>query len=100
MEDALEGLELPTVNVISQYFRLNEETGALDGDYPGLTSVLLDELARRAEFTWRDSYAVTSEPNIERRRNWTELLQWTAETYDVSLDWWAHSISRMHVHWY
>jgi len=92
LENALKGTELRTVNVISQYFRLGE-TGALDEEYPGLVAVLLDELARLGEFTWRNTYAVTPAPI--NGKTWTNLLQWTTETYDVSTDWWASSLVRM-----
>eukprot|EP00588_Corethron_pennatum_P029704 CAMPEP_0194313844 /NCGR_PEP_ID=MMETSP0171-20130528/10691_1 /TAXON_ID=218684 /ORGANISM="Corethron pennatum, Strain L29A3" /LENGTH=567 /DNA_ID=CAMNT_0039068977 /DNA_START=114 /DNA_END=1817 /DNA_ORIENTATION=- len=92
LENALKGTELRTVNAISQYFRL-DETGALDEEYPGLTAVLLDELARLGEFAWRDTYAVTPAPI--KGKTWTHLLQWTSETYDVSVDWWANSLHRM-----
>jgi hypothetical protein len=33
-----------------------EETGDFDEDYPGLQITLLDELARRAGFEWRNSW--------------------------------------------
>jgi hypothetical protein len=91
LETALEGLELHTVHAISQYFQLKD--GAIDEEYPGLTAVILDELASRAKFTWRNSYATTGPPVAGK--TWTELLQWTTGTYDLSVDWWAQSIDRL-----
>lgn len=70
LEDALQGLQLrPMISVRSQeYFRLvgcttiggnnGASTGGmiLDETNPGVIAILLDELSRRAGFTWRDSY--------------------------------------------
>jgi len=93
LEEALKGLELRTVSIISPYFKLNNETGALDEEYPRLTAVLLDELARLGQFTWRNTYAVTTPPIADK--SWTELLKWSVDTYDVSIDWWPKSLDRL-----
>jgi hypothetical protein len=55
--------------------------------------VLMDELRARAGCTWRDSFAVSGSPPEDE--TWTDLLEWTAETYDVSLDWWMSSLERL-----
>lgn len=93
LADALEGMKLRAVLGETQYFRLNRETGALDEDYPGLQPIILDELARRAKFTWRDSYAVVAETPVGGK-TYTELLLWTVENYDVSVSWWMNSVKR------
>ena len=54
---------------------------------------IMDELAERAGFQWRNSFAVI---NDEIGNNtFTDLLEWTTSTYDISLDWWTFDIRRM-----
>ena len=48
----------------------------------GLTAELMDELARRAKFTWRDSFGIFRDPGNE---TWTDVLVWGIDTYDVSM---------------
>ena len=88
--DALEGLNLSAVFRANKYFQLDGDN--VDASYPGLTGVLMDELARRAKFTWRNSFATVGTP-IDGR-SFTELLDWTTETYDISVNWWTWSSSR------
>jgi hypothetical protein len=71
----------------------DEETGAINKVYPGIMPVLRDELCARAGCTWRDSFAVSGSP--PEGKTWTDLQEWTAETYDVSLDWWMASLERL-----
>eukprot|EP00550_Attheya_septentrionalis_P005091 CAMPEP_0198283400 /NCGR_PEP_ID=MMETSP1449-20131203/2997_1 /TAXON_ID=420275 /ORGANISM="Attheya septentrionalis, Strain CCMP2084" /LENGTH=577 /DNA_ID=CAMNT_0043979985 /DNA_START=22 /DNA_END=1755 /DNA_ORIENTATION=- len=92
LENALEGLELRVVVGTNQYFQLTN--GTIDEDYPGLTARLLDELAGRGKFTWRNSFAVSTFVPTENK-TWTELLKWTTDTYDVSATWWAQSVDRL-----
>lgn len=76
LADALEGFQLRPILGETQFFRLDPETGGLNEEYPGLLVVILDEVARRAGFTWRDSYAAIDDMPIQGR-TYTELLQWT-----------------------
>jgi len=95
---ALEGLQLHTAAGKSQFFRtqgdnsLYHEDTAIDPKNPGLLAVLLDELAFRGRFTWRDAFAVYDGPGD---KSWTELLCWTIENFDVSADWWVESLGRL-----
>lgn len=91
---ALKGVALRPVLAQSEFFSLDSE-GRIPSDYPGLTAVLLDELCspQRADCTWRDSFSVTDPPPTGK--TWTDLLEWTTHTYDVSVDWWASSVERM-----
>lgn len=93
LKDALSGLQLNTVmaNYKGAYFNYDPNTG-IDWEYPGLQAVIMDELANRGKFTWRDSFGVFMEPN---NATWTELLIWSADTYDVSVDWWSRSLERL-----
>ena len=90
---ALNNTAIRPVLVVGEYFHLDEETGAINAEYPGLVAVLLDEFCSRAKCTWRDSYAVVDAP--DKNHTWTDLLEWTTQSYDLSVDWWAASAERM-----
>lgn len=93
LREALQGMQLrPILGVyVGGYFNYDDETG-IDKNDPGLAAVLLDELARRGQFTWRDSFAIYKEPT---NSSWTELLEWSVETYDINVDWWSRNLERM-----
>jgi hypothetical protein len=92
LRDALEGFELHSLLTMTDYFRL-DKNGAINENNPGLVPNILDELAKRGGFTWRNSFAVTNGPGDIL--TWTDLLAWATESYDVSADWWIHSIERI-----
>jgi hypothetical protein len=104
LKKALEGLDLtvaitnypsPTEN---ELFSLDPVTGGIkEGDDPGLFVVLLDEVARRAGFRWRNSY-VAIDPltaDVDGNKTWTDLLQWEVNHFDIAADYWARSQERM-----
>lgn len=74
------------------YLNLNDD-GSLNEDYPGLMAVLLDEVARRGEFTWRDSYFVHGD-NVPADKTWTDMAVWLVDHYDVAAWWWFALYSR------
>ena len=89
---ALEGLEIRVNMRLNAYFELDEE-GKINEDYPGLTAVLLDEVAKRGKFTWRDSYSILGRPI--GGKSWTDMLVWSANTYDVVASWWDNTLDRV-----
>ena len=97
LKDALAGvrLNLGIAAYPEAYFRYDPKTG-IDREYPGLAGVILDELARRAKFTWRDSFGVTGDP-AEQNATWKELLMWSIDTYDLHIEWWAQNLERMNM---
>jgi hypothetical protein len=56
---------------------------------------VLDELAKRAGFSWRTSFGVASVAQIGNNRTIEDLLQWTAQTYDLSVAQWARAVKRI-----
>lgn len=97
LTDALEGLQLRTSIVEGKFFHTREgPTGRIvDPVYPGIIGLLLDELATRAGFTWRDSWALLREPQSGANETFTELLAWSAEFFDVSAFWWDNTVERL-----
>ena len=91
LKDALRGFELHALVRVGDFARL-DENGALSVDNPGLSSLILDELASRAGFTWRDSFAITSGP--DENHTWAELLEWSTDVYDLSAEYFTHTIDR------
>ena len=69
--------------------------------YPGYHIILLDELAHRAGFHWRNSWGVASPATINDsyrlKPNATtdELLTWTVNTYDLSVTAWDITLERL-----
>jgi hypothetical protein len=102
LPNALRGLNL-TVG-ITQYATGKEASFfSLDADgriritSPGLFAVVLDEVARRAGFEWRNSFGVYPplDNTTDVNKTWTDILLWAIDTYDISMERWAHSIDRM-----
>jgi hypothetical protein len=99
IRDALSGLEL-SVGVVDQpnelYLNFKED-GTIDEDDPGIFVLLLDELARRANFTWRDSYARVLPPNTTANAmlTWTDVLVDSVNRYDLSFAEWVQSHERI-----
>ncbi|KAL3942954.1 MAG: hypothetical protein SGBAC_002943 [Bacillariaceae sp.] len=97
LKDSLRGRQLNVVlgGYKGAYFRYSPEEG-IDPVYPGISAVLLDEISRRAGFTWRSSFGVFIEPKgVEYNETWGDLLVWTVGAYDLSVDWWSRNLDRL-----
>ena len=90
LKDALNGLQINTVLQYGSgfpYFNYHPETG-IDSENPGIVADILDEMAKRANFTWRQSFAVYTGQDKSDNYTWTEMLKWATDTYDISIDKW------------
>jgi Ligand-gated ion channel len=102
LPDALSGLNL-TVAFTDDASSDKRFTlfGLLDGRIdeldPGLLVVILDEIARRAGFQWRNSFGTYNPIDIEvdGNKTWTDILLWTVETFDISNQIWGISTERI-----
>ena len=65
----------------------------INGSLPGLMAVLMDEVAERGKFTWRDSYIIHSD-NVPSGKTWTDLCIWLIDHYDVAVWFWYQLYSR------
>ena len=100
---ALDGLNL-TVAITKYtepyedaFFNLDED-GYIPEENPGLFVIVLDELARRAGFHWRDSFVAIDAvdmSNENRNRSQSELLEWQVNNFDISVDNWSKTVSRL-----
>ncbi|CAB9528993.1 receptor subunit 1 [Seminavis robusta] len=95
LKDALSGLALRPSFVAFEnpYFIYNSVEG-IASTSPGILAELMDAVAQRANFTWRTSFGVVESPEVYNM-TWTELLLWTVENYDISIEWWDHTVERM-----
>jgi Ligand-gated ion channel len=101
LKDALSGLDL-TVAITN--YKMGKEgdlfslqDGKVKEDDPGLFAVILDEVARRAGFTWRDTFVAFDplDSRIHGNKTWTDVLQWEVENFDISVDTWYRSADRI-----
>jgi hypothetical protein len=62
----------------------------------GLTAVILDEVAERAGFTWRNRFGSDKSINEaeDGNKTYTDLLIWSTDTYDISAGWWYQTNER------
>jgi hypothetical protein len=93
IRNALSGLALRPGVFQAEFFNIREEDGTINPEDPGLIAELLDELGRRGNFTWRDSFGITVDP--ENGRTFTDLLVWTSNTYDMTADWYPSTVKRL-----
>jgi len=94
LRSALNGLKLHALvgNYNDVYFKL-DENGAIDEQAPGFTAEILDALAERAGFTWRNSFGTYAKPG--ENHTYTDLLEWGTDHYDVVADWHNRDASRL-----
>lgn len=106
LRDALKGLDLTVAMTnyrgvggdADKLFQLDDQGRIPDTEQPGLFVVLLDEVARRAGFTWRHSFVTVDPVSAEdatQGKTWTDLLLWEINNFDLAVDYWARSAERM-----
>lgn len=93
LRDALRGLQSNVLFPNNLGFMYTPEYG-IDPVYGGLGVDIVDELAKRAGFTWRNSFGWSLAPTTYNM-TWTEQLWWGVNTYDIYLNRWDKSLERM-----
>jgi Ligand-gated ion channel len=100
--EALEGLNISVA--ITNYPQPNENyfftlssTGGIKEEDPGLFVVILDEIARRGKFEWRNTYSAIDpiDSMVDGNKTWSDLLLWELDHFDISADYWGRSTERM-----
>lgn len=77
------------------HVRHSNVDGSLDKDNPGILVNVMDRIATRGDFSWRDSFGVGLTPgNANNNATFSEILDWALETYDVSVGEWRNSVGR------
>lgn len=109
IRDLLEGLEL-SVGIVDQgndiFFRLNRSdpdpnNWNINKTDPGIFVRILDELASRGKFSWRESFAYVQPPRTNETNpatgmnyTWTDVLLDSVSRYDFSFAEWVHNQER------
>lgn len=99
MPEALNGMNI-SVHLIDwklgRTLRYDDD-GILDDYDPGLFVNILDQLAKRAGFEWRDNFGAGLTPSMDPdhpNASFTDVLTWGVDTYDISIGEWRNSKSR------
>jgi Ligand-gated ion channel len=102
LPDALRGLNL---TVAFSNFEFDTSTDALsrlsngriNENNPGIMVEIMDEVAKRAGFNWRNSFGAFTPINSSEDGNktWSDLLYWSVDVFDISCEVWGHSIERI-----
>jgi hypothetical protein len=79
------------------YFFSLTNDNRIDEKNPGLFAILLDELASRAGFEWRNSFIAHPplDPMTDGNKTWTDILTWAVTTFDISMERWSHTLERL-----
>jgi hypothetical protein len=101
LPNALQGLNITVLlpdyqNASPQDTLFKLVDGKINENDPGLLGIIMDEVARRGGFHWRNSFATFNPLNDteDGNRTWTDILIWSIETFDVSNHVWGNSIER------
>jgi len=103
LEDALRGLQLSVAMTNyagvpnEKYFFALGDDGKIKPDEPGLFVVIMDEIARRAGFQWRNSFVAIPplDASTDGNKTWTDLLEWEVNRFDIAADYWGKGTARM-----
>jgi hypothetical protein len=91
--DSLRGLKLNVMLLMGAFGGLNPVDGSIPSTNLGMDIIVLDELARRAGFTWRTTYGAVSTSNLTVP--FDDLLDWSIHTFDVSAVEWSRTRTRI-----
>ena len=100
LRDAMRGRQLsvsltrPPHSAPLGFVNVDADTGAVpQGRNAGFMIEVLDEVAARAGFSWRDSFSFFDNPETFGK-TWTDLVQWQIGAYDLSGEWWVPTMAR------
>lgn len=92
--DALQGLQLYVILAKEPLGGL-EKDGSISPDKPRLDVRILDELAARAGFSWKETYGVIPSELFNATMTFDDVLDWTIQSFDVSAAVWSQTRSRI-----
>lgn len=93
---ALAGLDISVHLMLWSPLHVRTRTdGELDYDNPGILVNIMDHIATRGDFRWRDSFGVGLTPEHDTNNTtFEEILDWALDAFDLSLGEWRNSVSR------
>jgi hypothetical protein len=93
LRNALEGLAIRPVLFYGNLTDFILPSARIPEENPGIIVEVLDELARRAQFTWRNSFGAANADSDNATID--EMFVWSVRTYDLSAVLWTQSVRRM-----
>ena len=97
---ALKGLNLSLATIAetpataNERFRLTSE-GTIDPKLGGYIVDVMDEIAARGQFEWRNTFAAFSRRSRPANATWDDVLRWQVEKFDISAFNWARTTRRL-----
>lgn len=94
LRDALRGLTLhPVLSYATpEFFVPDRNTFGINQTYPEILVFLLDEVARRAGFEWRETFGLVGFP--AKGTSFDDQLLWSTDAYDFAVGGYAHTLPR------
>ena len=83
-------LQNSTISVAVYDFITNEDLSISNTD---LGVLVLDELATRAGFTWRNAYGILDRP--DGNETFDSVLDWSKNVYDITAEWYVVTPARL-----
>lgn len=83
-------LQNSTISVAVYDFITNEDLSISNTD---LGVLVLDELAARAGFTWRNAYGILDRP--DGNETFDSVLDWSKNVYDITAEWYVVTPARL-----
>ncbi|KAL3936392.1 MAG: hypothetical protein SGBAC_008283 [Bacillariaceae sp.] len=82
------------------FFRYDPEMPLSTSNPTGMIATMLDELARRGGFYWRESFVAYDTGTVnalvgEGAGKWDRMLNWTISNFDLSVDKWILTTQRL-----
>jgi hypothetical protein len=96
LKDALAGKDLSIVIQYGEgfdFFQYDPDEALSPRNPTGMVARLLDQLALRAGFFWRDSFVAYNTETVNTlfgtgKGKWDKMLNWTTSSFDLSVDKW------------
>jgi hypothetical protein len=99
---ALEGLDLSVSlpifrDPVEKYLFTLDKNGAIEQSFPLLFAIILDELADRAGFRWRNSFAAFEQLDTaeDGNKTYSDLIEWEVDAFDIAAGRWDRSLPRL-----
>jgi len=75
-------------------YQLNAD-GLIDDEDPAIGIKIMDEIARRGNFRWRNNYGVLAEESYTGNYTFDTALDWGTSAYDVIGEWYFVTTKRL-----
>ena len=92
--DRKNALSNMNISVALFEYQLNAD-GVIDEKKPAIGIKIMDEIARRGNFRWRNTYGVLAEESYAGNYTFDTVLDWGTSAYDVIGEWYFVTTKRL-----